>query len=58
MDMMEFLSQNWGTMLVGAVVLAVVAFNIVRLVNKKRRGQASCGCGCDNCAASDICHKG
>ena len=56
--MMEFLSQNWGTMLVGAVVLAVVAFNIVRLVNKKRRGQASCGCGCDNCAASDICHKG
>jgi hypothetical protein len=54
---MGFLSENWGTILVGAAVLAVVVMNIVRLMSKKRRGQSSCGCGCDHCASSDMCHK-
>ncbi len=55
--MFEFLAQNWGSIVVGLVVLAIVAAIILNLVRTKKQGKNSCGCGCDHCAASSMCHK-
>jgi hypothetical protein len=46
--MLRFIANNIGTIIVGAVVLAVVVFAVVRTVRRSRRG-AGCGCGCEGC---------
>ncbi|MBP5372571.1 MAG: FeoB-associated Cys-rich membrane protein [Clostridia bacterium] len=52
---MEFFANNWGTILVGAIVLSIVAAVIVRLVkNKKKGGGCSCS-SCSNCASCPMC---
>jgi hypothetical protein len=45
---MEFIKANAGTILVGALVFAVLAFAAIRLIVKARRGKG-CGCGCGGC---------
>ena len=55
--MLQFLAENWGTLLVGVILAAVVALIIVKLRKKKKKGQTSCGCGCSNCPSADMCHK-
>ncbi|MBO5374364.1 MAG: FeoB-associated Cys-rich membrane protein [Clostridia bacterium] len=55
--MLEFLANNIGTIAISILLLGVVAGIIIRLVKNKRQGKTSCGCGCSNCAMSDICHK-
>lgn len=55
--MLEFLSANLATILVGAAVLAVLTAVTVSMVKKRRSGgSCGCGCGCDHCANSSICH--
>ena len=43
----------------GVVVLliAVVALIIWRLIDKKKKGINSCGCGCDGCSMKGECHS-
>ncbi|MFR8079165.1 MAG: FeoB-associated Cys-rich membrane protein [Christensenellales bacterium] len=53
----SFLQAYGGTILVGLAVLAIVAAAVVKLYRDRRKGQSSCGCGCDHCASSGICHK-
>ena len=55
--MLSFMSQNWGTMVIGAVVFAVVVLIVVNLVRDRKRGKPSCGCGCSDCPSAGICHK-
>ena len=55
--MIDFLAYNWGTLFIGALVLAVVGLIIVKLYREKKKGHASCGCGCDHCPSSGVCHK-
>ena len=55
--MIAWLSQNWGTILVAAVVLAVAGVVIWRMVADKKAGKSSCGCNCEGCAMKDKCHK-
>lgn len=54
---MAFLAENWGTILVGAVVACAVVLVVVKLYRDKKHGKTSCGCGCDNCPSSGMCHK-
>ncbi len=58
--MINFLAANLGTILVSAILIAIVALIIANLVGKKKKGQSACGCGCgcSNCPSSGICHKG
>lgn len=51
--MAEFIQQNWGSILVGAGVLALVTFIIVNAVRDKRAGKTSCGGDCAHCGC---CH--
>ena len=54
--MIRFLLDNLGTIIVGAVVLAVLAGIVVKLVRDRKKGKA-CACGCDGCPSAEICHK-
>lgn len=55
--MMDFLIANGGTIAVGAVVAAVVILIVAKMIRDKKKGQSSCGCGCENCPSGGICHK-
>ncbi len=53
----SFLQAYGGTILVGLALLAVVTAVVVKLCRDRRKGQNSCGCGCDHCASAGMCHK-
>jgi hypothetical protein len=54
---MNWFAQNYGTLIVVIVLLAVVAFAARKLIRDKKAGKSSCGCGCANCPMSGQCHK-
>lgn len=54
--MFAFLLTHWGTILICAVLLAVVVLIVCKLIRDKRRGKSSCGCGCDHCPNASACH--
>lgn len=47
--MLEFFESNGGTIIVGAIVLAVVALIIGNIIRNKRAGKHICGGDCANC---------
>lgn len=56
--MITFITENFATILISAVLLAVVVWIAASLIKKKRSGKAvGCGCGCDGCPSASICHK-
>ena len=56
--MLTWLSANLGTILVLAVLLAVVGMILRKMIRDKRQGKTSCGCGCEGCALHGQCHGG
>ena len=56
--MLNFLADNWGTILIGLAVAAVVVLILVKMRRDRSKGQNSCGCGgCDHCPSAGLCHK-
>ena len=55
--MIEWFSENLGTIIVTLLLIAVLAGAVMSLVRKKKRGESSCGCGCSSCALHGTCHK-
>ena len=53
----DFVSKNWGTLLVMAIILAAVIPMVVGLIRDKKQGKSSCSCGCSGCPMSGKCHK-
>ncbi len=55
---MAWIAQNLATILVLAVVIAVCAAIIIKLIRDKKQGKSncSCGCGCSGCPSAGICH--
>ena len=51
--MLQFLSENWGNILVLSAVAAAAAGILANIRRKKKSG---CGCGCDSCPSKGICH--
>ncbi len=56
--MLEFLTANIGTILIGLLVAGIIALIILSMVLDKKKGKSSCGCGCANCAMKGSCHSG
>lgn len=56
--MLEFLSQNIGTIAVGIPLLGILALIVRSLLNDKKKGKSSCGSACSGCPNSHMCHKG
>ncbi len=54
--MLEFWSENWGTILIGAAVAAIVVLIILKMRRDKKQGKSGCGCGCADCPAASSCH--
>lgn len=38
-----------GTIIVGAVLLAIVGAIVWKMISDKKKGKGSCSCGCGNC---------
>ena len=54
--MLDWLSQNWGSILAVAVVAGIFVAIVVARIRARRQGKSSCGCGCSQCAMSGLCH--
>lgn len=55
--MLEWLSANLGTVIVGTILFVILAAIVIKMVKDKKKGKTSCGCGCANCAMRGSCHK-
>ena len=53
--MLTWLSQNIATIILCAVLIAVVAAIIIHMIKNKKKGKSACGCGCENCALRGGC---
>lgn len=56
--MIAFIAGNLATILISAVLLAVVICITANMIKKKKSGKSiGCGCGCDSCPSGSVCHK-
>ncbi len=57
--MFTWISNNIGTIIICAVLIAIVTAIIVSMIKKKKQGKSVvCSCGnCKHCAMSGSCHK-
>lgn len=55
--MLEWISENIGTIIICTVLVAAVAAIIISMVRNKKKGKTSCGCGCSKCPMSGSCHS-
>ncbi|MDR1589385.1 MAG: FeoB-associated Cys-rich membrane protein [Oscillospiraceae bacterium] len=54
--MLSFILANFGTILVGLVLLGVVALIVRKIArDRKKSGGAGCGCGCSDCGEAETC---
>ena len=54
--MLAWLTENIATMMICAVLIAVVAAIIIGMVRNKKKGKSSCGFGCADCPLNGSCH--
>ncbi len=54
--MLAWLSENVATIIICAVLIALVTAIIVSMVKNRKKGKSSCGCGCAKCPMSSSCH--
>ncbi|MDR0841708.1 MAG: FeoB-associated Cys-rich membrane protein [Christensenellaceae bacterium] len=55
--MLSFLQANLPSLLVGAVVLALLALAIWSIIRTKKKTGSACGCGCSKCPYSNDCEQ-
>ncbi len=55
--MLVWLQNNIGTIIICAVLLAIVGEIVAVMAKNKKKGKSSCGCGCENCAMNGACHE-
>ena len=55
--MLQWISENIGTIVVGLVLLAVVILIVRIMMRDKKQGKSSCGAGCAHCAMHGQCHR-
>ncbi|MGN0554872.1 MAG: FeoB-associated Cys-rich membrane protein [Candidatus Fimenecus sp.] len=55
--MLTWLAQNTATIMICAVLIAVVAAIIIHMIKNKKKGKSACGCGCADCPMRSACHK-
>ena len=53
--MLNWISANFGTILIGLGLLAVAALAVRSLLRRKKQGQSSCGCNCGCCPMGGCC---
>jgi len=51
-----WLENNWGTLLVAAVLVLIVGLVIRGMIRDRKAGKTSCGSNCAGCALAGSCH--
>lgn len=51
-----FLSENWGNILVLAVVAGLAGAVLWSMRRRKKAGKSGCGCSCADCPSKGMCH--
>ena len=54
--MFAWLAENLGTIVISAVLLAIVAAIVIYLIRQKKQGKSTCGAGCAHCANAGCCN--
>ncbi len=55
--MLQWLSQNWGSIVAYLVFLTAVGLIVRYLIRQKKQGKSSCGNNCAHCAMHGSCHS-
>lgn len=55
--MLNFITQNIGTVIVFSVLAFVLGAVIYNMYRDKKKGKNSCGCNCGCCPNAQLCHK-
>ncbi len=55
--MLAWIIGNIGTIVIAAVLLAVIVLIIRYMIGNKKKGKSSCGSGCASCPMSGKCHN-
>ena len=50
------MTVNIPTVIICAVLVAIIGGIVWSLIRNKEKGKSSCGCGCASCAMKDACH--
>jgi len=53
--MVQFFTDNLGTIVVGLGVALVLGLIIVRMIKKNKAAKGGCGC-CSGCPSAGYCH--
>ena len=56
--MLQWISENVGTILICMGLIVIVALIVRSLFRQKKQGKFSCGCNCAHCALAGKCHGG
>ena len=54
--MFAWIVQNIGTIVISAILLAIVVAVVRYLIRQKKQGKNSCGANCAHCANACSCH--
>ena len=55
--MLQWITENVGTVIIGAVLLIAVAVAVAVLVKNRKKGRGNCSCGCAGCPMSGNCGR-
>lgn len=54
--MLAWIMDNLATIIVCAVLIAIVAATVISMVRNKKKGKSSCSGGCAHCSMNGACH--
>ena len=55
--MLHWITENLSTIIVSAILLAIIIATYVYLIRQRKKGRSSCGCNCAHCAMHGTCHS-
>ena len=55
--MPDFVTENLGTVIVGAILTLIVFSVLAMMIRNKKKGKSSCSCGCSECPFSGKCSE-
>lgn len=44
------------TVIISVLLILAVGGVVYKMISDKKKGKSSCSCGCESCAAKDLCH--
>ncbi len=54
--MLHWVTANLSTLLISAILVAIVTSISLHLIHQRKQGKSSCGCSCTHCAMHGQCH--